>query len=330
MRYLKNLLLKSAVDLASINRMPLERLRKQTRAFAVALIAISGPFIWTTSIVGQDMQVADIVAANEPWTIVAEGYSFADGAATDSDGNFYFADVASGTTINKVSPDGKLSIFANDVARVSGLQFGPDGKLYACQGGKPGNILAFDAKGKKEVIATDVEPNDLVVTAKGHIYFTETGKSQITHISPGKKPIKAGTGPKSPNGITLSLDQQTLAASDYSGEHVWVWRIANDGQLEFSQPYMTMRVPTGSVSSKGDGMTTDAAGRYYVTSAAGLQIFDPTGRMAGVVMAPQNKPLVSVEFSGPELSFLYVCCGDKIFRRKTQSRGSLFFKMPGG
>ncbi len=320
--------------LASMSLLPsqlswTEHLRTQTQEFAVALIAAGSLMFWSAAIAAQDMQVADVVSANEPWTIVAEGYSFADGAATDADGNFYFADVAMGTTINKVSADGSVSIFASDVARVSGLQFGPDGKLYACQGGKPGNILAFDSKGKKEVVATDVEPNDLVVTAKGHIYFTETGKSQITHIAPGKMPVKAGTGPKTPNGITLSLDQQTLAASDYSGEHVWVWRIGTDGQLEFSQPYMTMRVPTGSVSSKGDGMTTDAAGRYYVTSAAGLQIFDPTGRMAGVVMAPQNKPLVSVEFSGPQLSYLYVCCGDKIFRRKTRATGNLFFKMPG-
>lgn len=75
-------------------------------------------------------------------------------------------------------------------------------------------------------------------------------------------------------------------------------------------------------------MATDTAGRYYVTSAVGLQMFDPTGRMGGVILAPQSKPLVSVEFSGPDLSYLYVCCGDKIYRRKTKSHGMLSFQKP--
>jgi gluconolactonase len=274
----------------------------------------------------QDMQVADILIPNEGWNVVAEGYGFTDGAATDAEGNFYFADVSKGDTINKISVDGKLSVFAKNATRISGMQFGPDGKLYACQGGKPGKIVCFDGNGQLQVLVNDVEPNDLVVSAKGGIYFTETGKAQVTYLAPGSSPVKAGIGPLKPNGITLSLDQQSVAASDYGGENVWVWQIASDGNLQFGQPYMTMRLPAPSQPSKGDGMATDASGRYYVTSAVGLQVFDPTGRMAGVILAPQSKPLVSVEFSGPELSYLYVCCGDKIFRRKTQTQGVLAIK----
>ena len=72
-------------------------------------------------------------------------------------------------------------------------------------------------------------------------------------------------------------------------------------------------------------MTSHVHRRYYVTSAQGLQMFDPTGRMGGVILKPQNKPLVSVSFAGPNLSYLYVCCGDKIYRRKARSKGVLFF-----
>ena len=280
------------------------------------------------ALTAQDMPLSDVLIDGEGWTVVADGYAFTDGAATDAYGSFYFADVAKGETIQRISADGKLSTFAENATRISGLQFGPDGRLYACQGGNPGRIVAFSSSGDREVIADRVEPNDLVVTAKGGIYFTETGKSQVTYIAPGGQPVKAGTGPAKPNGIALSPDQETLAVSDYAGEHVWVWRIANDGTLEFSQPYMTMRLPGPGEPSRGDGMATDSAGRYYVTSAAGLQMFDPTGRMGGVILAPQARQLVSVEFSGPELSYLYVCNGDKIYRRRTKSRGVLYFEKP--
>ncbi|HAD60310.1 MAG TPA: hypothetical protein DCG12_13790, partial [Planctomycetaceae bacterium] len=36
-------------------------------------------------------------------------------------------------------------------------------------------------------------------------------------------------------------------------------------------------------SAKGDGMAVDRRGRYYVTSAVGVQVFDPTGRPCGVL-----------------------------------------------
>ncbi len=269
----------------------------------------------------QDMPLSQILIDGEGWSMVAEGYGFTDGAACDKEGNFYFSDVTKGDSIQKISLDGKISTFAKNATKISGLQFGPEGKLYACQGGNPGRIVAWDANGEMQVIANNVQPNDLVVTAKGAIYFTETGKAQVTYIAPGKEPVKGGTGPSKPNGITLSLDQETLAVSDYGGENVWVWRIGKEGQLEFSQPYMTMRLPAPGMPSKGDGMATDAAGRYYVTSAVGLQVFDPTGRLSGVILSPQAKPLVSVEFAGPEKSYLYVCCGDKIYRRKTKAKG---------
>ncbi len=35
---------------------------------------------------------------------------------------------------------------------------------------------------------------------------------------------------------------------------------------------------------------------------------------------------VSVAFAGPDLSYLYVANGDKIYRRKTKTRGILYFQ----
>jgi enterochelin esterase family protein len=132
-------------------------------------------------------------------------------------------------------------------------------------------------------------------------------------------------GINAPNGLTLSPDQQTLAVSDYGGSNVWTFRVEPDGTLSAKEPYMTMRTPVEGKSAAGDGMTTDTAGRYYVCTALGLQVFDPTGRLCGVMPKPQAKGLTNVGFGGPQLEYLYITCGDKVYRRKTTAHGALFF-----
>ena len=56
-----------------------------------------------------------------------------------------------------------------------------------------------------------------------------------------------------------------------------------------------------------------------------LCVFDPTGRMSGVLMKPQRKFLSNVAFGGPKLDTLYVTCTDSVYRRKTKAEGVLHF-----
>lgn len=291
------------------------------------VILISSLLAMPQFLAAQDMPLTQVLIEGEDWQSVSKGHRFTDGLTTDADGNLYFADVAAGTTINRIGLDGKLTAVADNAPRISGMHFGPDGRIYACQGGSFGRIVAFDLEaGKMEVVAENVKPNDLVVTSDGHIYFTETGKMQVSHIAPGGAVQAADVASKTagaqrPNGIALTPDQGTLAVSDYGGRHTWVWRLGKDGSLDLRQPYITLRTPAPALPSKGDGMTTDAVGRYYVTSAVGLQMFDPTGRMGGVIAAPTRQPIVSVAFAGPGHQYLYVAAGDEIFRRKTKTSG---------
>ena len=78
------------------------------------------------------------------------------------------------------------------------------------------------------------------------------------------------------------------------------------------------------MDSGGDGMTTDSQSRYYVTSHAGIQMFDWTGRLGGVIAKPSDKACVSVAFAGPDNQYLYACASDKVFRRKTLVKGAVF------
>jgi enterochelin esterase family protein len=54
-----------------------------------------------------------------------------------------------------------------------------------------------------------------------------------------------------------------------------------------------------------------------VTSALGVQVFDPTGRLCGVLPKPApTKPLTSCVLAGPGHEWLYVTNGDTIYRRR--------------
>jgi enterochelin esterase family protein len=231
--------------------------------------------------------------------------------------------------------------FLKGAKGISGMKFGPDGKLYACRG-RTRELICIDVKTSKiTVLAKDVRPNDLVVTHKGYLYFTETLKKQVTFVNTKTGELKvADVGITGPNGICLSPDQGTLAVSDFRGKHCWTFRVEKDGSLKFKQPYMTMRrkpdpgaergiLPKFKTSCRGDGMITDAFGRYFVTTELGVQYFDPTGRISGVIPGPAGiKGMTSVTFAGPNLEFMYITCFDKVYRMKTRTRGVLYQKGP--
>ena len=71
-------------------------------------------------------------------------------------------------------------------------------------------------------------------------------------------------------------------------------------------------------------MTTDSQSRYYITSHAGIQMFDSTGRLGGVIAKPSDKACVSVAFGGSNREWLYACASDRVFRRKTLAKGAIF------
>jgi sugar lactone lactonase YvrE len=272
--------------------------------------------------------LAAVLVDGEEWQVVAEGLGFADGPSCDADGNFYFSDLkGKPPAVYKVTPDGKRSTVVE--AGRSGTKFGADGRLYACGGGK---VVAYDlaAGAKESVLAEGLQPNDLAVTHKGYVYITETGKKQVTFLDPktGEKRA-ADVGINKPNGITLSPDQKTLLVSDYGGVNVWTFAIGADGKLTDKKPAMTMKAPANKPDNAGgDGMTTDTAGRYYVTTALGVQVFSPAGELLGVLPKPKEGPLTSCGFAGKDLAYLYVTCGDKVYRRMTKATGVLFFRPP--
>ena len=270
-----------------------------------------------------DMALSKILPDPDPgWELVAEGLRFTDAACTDADGNFYFCDLGSGSGILKIDPASKLSTVTKVVPKISGLKLASDGRFIAADQGEPKRVVAIDPKTEAvEVLMENVPPNDLVVSQKGHVYVTVTGAGEVHLIPNGGEPQVAAKGIKAPNGIALSPDEGTLIVSEYQGTNVWAFRVKSDGTLDAGDRYLTLRGVTGRPDAGGDGSTVDAEGRYYVTSHAGIQMFDATGRLSGVFSRPQAKGTVSIAFAGEGSRYLYACSSDRIYRRLTLTRG---------
>ena len=311
----------------------MKSLKKLTPLGLLLALTISSP----AQDLGGDLALHKLLIDGEKWELVVDGLGFADAPCGDDKGNFYYSDMRSKEGIFKVAPDGKITPLFPESAgaqSISGAKFGPDGRLYCCQG-KQTRVIAMEIpSGKIEVLAEDMRPNDLIVSHDGLVFVTETPKKQITLINPKtKKVVAAHTGSlNAPNGLTLSPGQDTLAVSEYRGLHVWTFRVGADGSLDAAANYMTMRtkikpeaeraaLPTIDTASRGDGMTMDENGRYYVATGLGVQVFDPTGRECGLIPKPTDGPMTSVYLGGPGGNNLYTTCKDKIFKLKVKAKG---------
>jgi sugar lactone lactonase YvrE len=273
----------------------------------------------------QDMPLSQILIDGEGWQAVGEGFQFTEGPAVDRQGNVYFVDVPASKIYKLDLPSRKITLFAEETGRASGLMFGGDGRLYACQNGARA-IVAYDAAGKPAKICEDIDVNDLVVTRDNHIYVTDPKNHRVWHVDPAGTKTIADEGIERPNGIALWPDQRTLVVADSAGDRLWTFRIAADRSLEFKQPYYTLQLATaailaGKTASGADGLKADSAGRVYVTSQAGLQVMDTQGRLSGVIARPQEKALSNVVFAGDKLDTLFVTAADKVYIRRTKATG---------
>lgn len=275
---------------------------------------------------GSRQPVMDIVIAGEDWQVVSAGHKFTEGPAANAKGEVFFTDIPN-NRIHKIGLDGKVTLFKEETGGANGLEFGPDGKLYACQNGKK-RIVAYDGDGHETVMAEEVNSNDLVVNCQGDIFFTDPGNKKVWFVSGkgGKKVVDEGIA--RPNGIILSPDQTLLLVADTGGQFVYSFQVQPDGSLAHKQKYFHLHLADGSTQSGADGMTVDIQGRLYVTTEMGLQICDQAGRVNSIMTKPQRAWLSNAAFGGPALDELYVTCGDKVFKRKTKAKGVLSFQAP--
>jgi sugar lactone lactonase YvrE len=265
----------------------------------------------------QDMPLTQVLLPGEGWQAVEGEHQSAASLAGDREGNVYIAD-PKGKQILRIAPTGgKPAHLLRTGAAVHGLGLGPTGTLYACQ---PEARRLVKIDGEEKVLAEGLAVQDVAVTAGGDCYCTVPAEKAVYFIGDDGTRRRVDTGIAAPAGITFWADQGTLVVGDAEGKRLYAFRVERDGGLTAKEGYYTLRVRPGQDSGVAR-LTIDGDRRVYAATPEGVQVFDPTGRLCGVLLKPLPEPVTAVAFGGAERDRLYIACGSKLFVRKMKARG---------
>ncbi len=264
--------------------------------------------------------ISEFLDPASEWKEVTGGLQFTEGPAVSPKGEIFFVDTRAG--IYHIDSTGKRTTFLNEAHHTSGLMFGPDGRLYAAeQTGK--RIVSYGAESTDSAVAAEgVVPNDLCVSSKGNIYFTEPSTHRVWFVPKGGEKRVVDEGLTYPNGVRLSPDESLLLVADSQSRTVWSYQVQPDGSLKNGEPFYRLTMPDeGPLKADPDGMTLDDQGHLYVATNVGIQICDQPGRVVGIIRRPSEARPSNVVFGGPDMQTLYVTAGGKVFARHMRRKG---------
>jgi gluconolactonase len=263
------------------------------------------------------------------------GFAFTEGPAADDAGNLYFTDIP-GNRIHLLDTKGKLSVFVEPSGHCNGLMV-VGNRLLACE--MDGQLKEYNLQDKSQTTLADKyedtrfnAPNDLVIDRSGGIYFTDP-RFRAPDPWPQKKEAvyyRAADGQltrlmddrKAPNGIILSPDEKTLYVIPSLEKQMWAFPVEGPGKIGKGRVFCELQQAAGQSNSGGDGLTVDTQGNLYITSALGVQVFDPEGKQLGVIEFPEQP--ANVAFGGKDRRSLFVTARTSLYVVPMESQGHVF------
>jgi gluconolactonase len=278
--------------------------------------------------------IAGVVKPDTRVEVVREGFDGTEGPVALPDGSILFTENRADRIV-QIGLDGKISTFAEKTGSANALAITGKGEILAVQTA-PSAIAVL--KPTPKVWAANFggkpfnRPNDLAFARTGDVYFSD----------PGAAPTSAAETPKTgfywldrkgkvnlvaddirrPNGVALSPDEKTVYVANTGGEYVIAYTVRPDGSLSDRRNFAKLAgfkdSPTGPTSG-ADGLVVDAAGRLYVASLPGIQIFGSDGTALGIIPLPKQPQ--NLAFGGKDHSALYAVGRGSVYRIATQTRG---------
>ena len=252
--------------------------------------------------------IPGLVLAGSRWMLAWQGTDNADGIIGTDDGGLLFAQEQP-NRISKLDANDKVSVALEDTHGTGAIAIDARGRVLAVQrtctdpGGQPAQCTEPTRIGvlspERKVLADSVDGkplgrlNDLVADKKGGVYFTVDG---AYYVNVSGRVTSLGENIRA-NGIMLSPDERVLYVTN--GGSILAFDVQAEGGVTNRRDFATLEA-----GGNGDGMAIDAAGRLYVTSQPGVQVFDRLGKYLGLIPTPRNA--ISVAFAGRDKKTLYI------------------------
>ena len=276
--------------------------------------------------------IPGVVAPGVTPELVQEGFVFTEGPVGTRDGGLFFSDIRSNRTY-RLDTAGKISVAREQTNGANGLALERNGSLLAVEGeGK--RISRIDSTGRVTPVTEGspngplLSPNDAIVDSKGGVYFTDPGprpvvpgrKAFVYYLPAGAKQATAiDDSITRPNGLTITVDGKTLIVDYTLGETIYAFDVQPNGTVRNKRPFARLHdIPAGQESG-ADGLALDRNDRIYVTSVAGVQVFDKAGQYLGTIKVPRQS--ANVAFAGPQKQTLYFTAREGLYRLQMVARG---------
>jgi gluconolactonase len=263
-------------------------------------------------------EIPGVISAGAVWKLAWQGTDNADGIVGTKDGGLLFAQEQPNRISKLDGKTNKASAFLEDTHGTGALTVDSQGRIFGVErtctdpGKQPDKCTeptaVVELSPERKILADNIDGkslgrlNDLIVDKKGGFYFNGGG---MFYLNPAGKVSAIGENIRT-NGITLSPDEKTLYVTN--GATIVAFDVQPDGSVRNQRDFG--KLEAGVVGGAGDGMTIDAAGRIYVTTGPGVQVFSPDGKYLGVIPTPRG--VISVAFSGPGKKTLYVVGGGAV------------------
>jgi gluconolactonase len=274
-----------------------------------------------------------VVAPGAQPELVREGFTFTEGPVGTADGGLYFSDIRDPSKTYRMDASGAISLFREKTNGTNGLALTRTGELL----GAEGDGKRISKRGRDGQVTTLTEglpgqplmaPNDLIVDAKGGVYFTDPGprpvaagrKSYVYYLAAGaKQPVVVDDTITRPNGLTLTRDGKTLIVDDTIGDTVFAFEVQANGTVKNRRAFAKLHdTPAGSESG-ADGLCLDRADRVYISTFSGIQVFDSSGQYLGTIKVDRQP--ANVAFAGLDKRTLYITAREGLYRLRMLSQG---------
>jgi gluconolactonase len=276
--------------------------------------------------------IPGVLAAGTAVELVQEGFTFTEGPVGMADGGLLFSDIRA-NRVYHLDPGGKVSVVREATNGANGLALARSGELAFAEG--EGKRITERSKDGTVVTLTEgipgmplMAPNDLIVDARGGVYFTDPGpfppvpgrQAFVYYLPTGTKvPVIIDNQNPLPNGLVLTNDGKTLIVNNTLGTVLWAFDVKPDGTVANKREFATLRGTPEGRPSGADGIAIDRDDRVYVTSVVGIQVFDAKGAYLGTIAVPRQP--ANVAFAGPGKQTLYITAREGLYRVNMLSKG---------
>lgn len=249
-------------------------------------------------------------------------------------GYLVFSAMDTANRLKKLVPPNTVTDFLVPAANTlyNGNTLDAQERLIACQAGTAGlRVVMITNSVVTPLVSTCnglnfYSPNDVVVKSDGTVWFTDPGYNgnTATPPQPGYQggyyvyrfdpangnatctPVSTNLLIR-PNGLCFSPDESLLyiADSDTARHHIRLFSVSPSNTLTGGSVFVTIS------NGVPDGIRCDVDGRVYSSSADGVRIYLPDGRLIGRIMIPNT--VANLCFGGADWKTLYITAQPRVY-----------------